>query len=599
MVKDILGKIDAKASWATKFILVIIGVTVTAMNFEGWEAAFGVGYMVAFLYFYHLKKTNNSYHGVKVDFGLLMIPLIISLWFFIRGLFVDTKIKKCGENCKVGTIDDKEICIEIDGGDPAIPCETNNMNQQGFWKSPQIIIAVVFGCSWAFITYETGARKGWKESGVAAIVILFAMAVIFGTIYILFEIGNPYHVFTDNEDIETIEQKRNDYIFKGGFRGNFLDSSILTPTKLLYDGNPRTVKILNKTGNENGETEPIACSQIDASGNIFLWNCKKSTAHNRIESKCGGDWWITTEKGCLSDGFTNFYRFIYLLIVSILVAVSMYSTFASSTYYTFGTFQPMIYFILTLCTYHVIYLCANLFVSWTHGESILFQDFVSEFLKGRSGYWTNNEECDTKYKTRKDPESEQDETARSGLENEYNTIWDKEGATSKFKIIINMIIFLSVIGYTVNYIGNKYIQQVINSIDILEGKAKSVYLVLITLLVSFSIIQFMYLIYSTVMIDECMIDRITEVTHKIDEPMYQKYCKGIIDENNPACNVDTKEDCIANSSNCIYDNSYTIYELIRCQLDRHGGLLYHIVILLFVPIIFSTIKSAHITDYFK
>ena len=162
-----------------------------------------------------------------------------------------------------------------------------------------------------------------------------------------------------------------------------------------------------------------------------------------------------------------------------------------------------------------------------------------------------------------------------------------------------MIIFLSVIGYTVNYIGNKYIQQVINSIDILEGKAKSVYLVLITLLVSFSIIQFMYLIYSTVMIDECMIDRITEVTHKIDEPMYQKYCKGIIDENNPACNVDTKEDCIANSSNCIYDNSYTIYELIRCQLDRHGGLLYHIVILLFVPIIFSTIKSAHITDYFK
>ena len=61
----------------------------------------------------------------------------------------------------------------------------------------------------------------------------------------------------------------------------------------------------------------------------------------------------------------------------------------------------------------------------------------------------------------------------------------------------------------------------------------------------------------------------------------------------------SKEQCIADSENCIYDNSYTIYELIRCQLDRHGGLLYHIVILLFVPIIFLFIKSANMGEYFK
>ena len=125
-------------------------------------------------------------------------------------------------------------------------------------------------------------------------------------------------------------------------------------------------------------------------------------------------------------------------------------------------------------------------------------------------------------------------------------------------------------------------------------------MILITLLISFSIIQFAYLIYSTIMIDECIINRITEVTHKIDVPRHQKYCKGKISDTEAICGgLGSKEQCIADSENCIYDNSYTIYELIRCQLDRHGGLLYHIVILLFVPIIFLFIKSANMGEYFK
>ena len=102
------------------------------------------------------------------------------------------------------------------------------------------------------------------------------------------------------------------------------------------------------------------------------------------------------------------------------------------------------------------------------------------------------------------------------------------------------------------------------------------------------------------MIDECIIDRITEVTHKIDEPTIQGYCKGKITSTEPDCKgKSSKEGCIEDSERCIYDNSYTIPELIRCQLDRHGGLLYHIIILLFVPIIFIFIKSANITEYFK
>jgi len=102
------------------------------------------------------------------------------------------------------------------------------------------------------------------------------------------------------------------------------------------------------------------------------------------------------------------------------------------------------------------------------------------------------------------------------------------------------------------------------------------------------------------MIDECIIDRITEVTHKIDYPEAQNYCKGKISNTEATCRgKKSKEKCIADSENCIYDNSYTIYELMRCQLDRHGGLLYHIVILLFVPIIFLFIKSANLGEYFK
>ena len=102
------------------------------------------------------------------------------------------------------------------------------------------------------------------------------------------------------------------------------------------------------------------------------------------------------------------------------------------------------------------------------------------------------------------------------------------------------------------------------------------------------------------MIDECIIDRITEVTHKIDEPTIQGYCKGKITSTSLECEGKvSKEECIEDSENCIYDNSYTIPELIRCQFDRHGGLLFHIIVLLFVPIIFIFIKSANITEYFK
>ena len=356
--------------------------------------------------------------------------------------------------------------------------------------------------------------------------------------------------------------------------------------EIIYKGDKTDVKVKSKKGEE-----PIICSHdpLVNDVNLKLWTCDHA-AHNRIESKCAGDWWITSNKGCLSDGFTNFYQFIYLVIITTLVISSLYSTYFSANFYSYETFYPMIYVILTLFIYHIVYLFINFFVSWSHGESMLFQDFISEFLKGRKGYWTKDDKCDKEYK-------------RVGRgETEYKTIWEKENAISKFKIIINIVLLIFILGYTVNYAGNKYIQKSISNINTLEGRNKNVYMIMITLLISFSVIQFLYLIYSTIMVDECVINRITEVTHKIDEPNHQKYCKGKIDsdEGNNLCKGKPSiNDCKDDSENCIYDNSYTINELIRCQLDRHGGLFYHILILLFVPLIFVFIKLVNIGEYFK
>ena len=561
---------------------------------------FGIGYMVTFLYFYHLKKTNRSINGVKVDAIMFIPPLIFSAIFFIRGLFVDSTIKQCDQD---GCSPDPEtkICKK-----DSVVCTTNNMNQSGFWRSPGIVISSASVMGLVFLFYESAHSKGLKDAAVQSTLVLMSMLLVFGIIYTLFEIGNPYYVFTNNEDTETVGRIQGDYIFKGGLRGGILDIFNFKTTEIIYDGNPRNVKIKNGNyENIKDAEEHVKCSHENSGASEKqLWQCNKPE-HNRIESKCGGDWWITSNKGCLGDGFTHFYQFIYLLIVSVLVFLSMYSTVSSTSFYSFETFQPLIIVMLTLSIYHITYLSINFFVSWSHGESILFQDFISEFLKGRKGYWTDNKECNRAYATRSPiPETAESSSGtaviESYLETEYKTIWDKEDATSKFKIIINMVILLSIIGYTVNYTGNKYIQKIINSVSILEGKTKNIYMILITLLISFSIIQFAYLIYSTIMIDECIINRITEVTHKIDAPKHQKYCKGKISDTEAICETKvSKEQCIADSENCIYDNSYTIYELIRCQLDRHGGLLYHIVILLFVPIIFLFIKSANIGEYFK
>ena len=256
------------------------------------------------------------------------------------------------------------------------------------------------------------------------------------------------------------------------------------------------------------------------------------------------DWWITSDKGCLSDGFTVFYNYIYVFILFLLVIITMYSTFNSTSFYSIDTFKPLFFMIFVLFIYHLIYFIVNFSYRGLMENRFFSKIFISRILKGRKGYWTKNDSCNTVYGTTFNRAEGDEAIEESEIEKEYKTIWDKRSSTSKFKIIINMIILATIIGYIVNYTGNKYIQNIVKSMESLEGKTKNIYIILITLLISFSIIQFVYLIYSTVMIDECVINRITDIIHKIDEPTHQKYCKGKIGgETAVECeNLKSKED---------------------------------------------------------
>ena len=188
------------------YILFIIAGSWAFFGGKGeWQAPVGVGYMIIFLYFYHLNKTNRSYFGIKMEPTLFIPPLIFALIFFIRGLFLEYDIKQCEEGCVKGTDD---ICIKDSGGDEE-PCQTDNMNQSGFWTSPKLIVISSMISGLLALSYQSYSSKGKKDATVQGVFILISLFLLLVIIYLLFDIGNPYYVFTKGEDKndQNIEEK--------------------------------------------------------------------------------------------------------------------------------------------------------------------------------------------------------------------------------------------------------------------------------------------------------------------------------------------------------------------------------------------------------
>jgi len=341
-----------------------------------------------------------------------------------------------------------------------------------------------------------------------------------------------------------------------------------------------------------------------------LWGCSGiDKSFNRIESKCGGDWWLTTDKGCLSDGFTELYRYLYILLMFVLITITMFSIFKYPNFFSLKGLLPLLLCYGIIIGYHIIYLICNFIVSWTTNEAVLFQKFTSEFLKGIDGFWTDNNICNDDFDGEKSDEIH--------TINNYSSIWSNDSVSSKVKILFNIVLLFCIIGLSIKYIGSKYIQPQINKLESLDSSVKTVYMYLITTIAAFGGLQIIYLLYTCLLADNCIVDRITRGP-SIDMKKTQKYCKGTNPGNNPYCEVYgdddndgdkkgkkktntsgyTKQHCKDDES-CIYDNSFTIYELIRCQLDSHGGLYYHIAFMIMIPLLIILIKSTSIMELIK
>ena len=152
--------------------------------------------------------------------------------------------------------------------------------------------------------------------------------------------------------------------------------------------------------------------------------------------------------------------------------------------------------------------------------------------------------------------------------------------------------------YFIRFIMKKYGINIVENVEILGKNSKNIFKYLIIIIVSLTMSQFVYMIYSTLIADDCIVKRITGKS-KIDDPLTQEYCVGKTPDKDDECrDMVRKYECSENE-NCKVNNSYNMNELLRCQFDSHGGMYYHIICLLFIPIIFVLIKSTSILDYIK
>ena len=163
----------------------------------------------------------------------------------------------------------------------------------------------------------------------------------------------------------------------------------------------------------------------------------------------------------------------------------------------------------------------------------------------------------------------------------------------KLKLILNIALSFIVIGYIGIYFGNKYIFKLIPGG--LDENSRKIYFILTTGLTVLIGLQILYWFISTIIVDQCVIERIGKNSHKINN-VEQRFCKSKV-KNLECGDKKTRGECIEDE-NCDYDNSYSFQELFRCQLDSHGGLLFHII-LIFIPIIAFILFNTRITALFK
>ena len=169
-----------KIKWAVFILSLISAGFILLATPENFGSLAGVGYMIGGLYFFHLNRTNRSFFEVKVDYTLIIPFVALAVLFFMRGLFVDTDISPCAEGCKKD--EDSNLCVSSTDDDTA--CETKNMNQEGFFGSPVVVICSSILTTLAFIFYESAHNKGMKEAGYQAATILISGLVIFFMIYV-------------------------------------------------------------------------------------------------------------------------------------------------------------------------------------------------------------------------------------------------------------------------------------------------------------------------------------------------------------------------------------------------------------------------------
>jgi len=576
-------------TWMTLYILGIIIFTLIDEKFLVPNLLISLATLI---YIYHLKSSGESIRGIKID-NTYVIPIFIvfislASWSLSRtdseNVYKQTEADQVLDCEKTGTYTDADGVIQ--------DCELVE-ERDIFWKSTKAITIYIIIAGCIFVFYEIARKSGTKEALSKVVTILSICGILLVTSIILLNIGQNTDDQTKSSDLE-LKDIRLNYIFKGGI-GGLWDLIEIENSKIIYNGDPTQVMIQKGSTEEN-----IYCSVENSGKENKLWRCGEES-FNRIESKCGGDWWISSDKGCLTDSLSEMYRVLYLLIIFILVGVSLFSMIQGGNFYSIDTFKPLIMIYIFLFLYHLVYFISNYIVSWTHDEAILFQDYLSEFLKGDNGNWSDDIACDEKFKeTKSDASSkmgDSDETHKD-IEIKYETIWSKEGVTPKLKVLFNLILLIVIMIYFIRFIMKKYGINIVENTEVLGKNSKNIFKYLIIIIVSLTMSQFVYMIYSTLIADDCIIKRITG-KNKIDDPLTQEYCIGKTPDKDDECrDIGRKYECSENE-NCKVNNSYNMNELLRCQFDSHGGMYYHIICLLFIPIIFILIKSTSVLDYIK
>lgn len=549
--------------------------------------------LMTVMYIYHLRSGNKSLRGIKID-NTFLIPAFL---LFVYIAYLSLSRSDSGDVYKVSKESQILECEKTgeytDESGEKKDCELMDETEI-FWKSKKAITIYIISSGCFFVLYEIFKGKvGIKEAGVRILTIGSTCALLIIIAVILFGIGKNTDDQSKSSELE-LKDIRSNYIFKGGI-GSFGDLASIEKNKIIYNGDPTKVQI----SRENVEAEDIHCSVSNDKENK-LWRCDEEQ-YNRIESKCGGDWWITSDKGCLTDSFSELYRIIYLMIIFILIIVSLISMVKVNDIYSVDTFKPIIIIYIVLFIYHLIYFVTNYIVSWTHDEAILFQDYLSEFLKGINGYWFNDIVCDDNFKETKSLQTSKMEDSNKihkDIEIKYKTVWDQRGVTPKLKILLNMIILIAIIIYFIRFILKNYGVNIVSNVDVLGKNSKDIFKYLIIFIISLTISQFVYGIYSTLIADDCIVERITG-KNRIDDIRTQEYCIGKTPDKDDECKSQTRKyECYENE-NCIVNNSYNANELLRCQFDSHGGMYYHIICLVVLPIIFVLFKSSSVLDYIK